>query len=260
MNTPPRHDQSRRNGPVTRPLVKTVRRPSTVDLIAVELRNAIYSGALRPGSSVREAEIASQLGVSRGPLRESAQRLVQEGLLVARPGAGLRVATIDRDQVEDLYQARLAVEGHAVRFLAGLDDAQRSGKVGAAENLLAVLEAAVADGGDARRIGDADLDLHYGLVEATGSLRLIAYASTLIVQTRIAALTHRDGYVVRTDILEVHRSLLRQVAEADAEGAYLTLRDHFRQTVDRLRGDLAEPFKTVSGEPDGSGYSFNQLG
>lgn len=260
MNTPAAPDQSRRNGPVTRPLVKMVRRPSTVDLIAVELRSAIYGGTLRPGSSVREAEIAAQLGVSRGPLRESAQRLVQEGLLVARPGAGLRVASIDGQQVADLYEARLAIEGHAVRVLAGLDEARRAEKVAAAGELLAVLEEAVADGNDARRIGDADLDLHYGLVEATGNLRLIGHASTLIVQTRIAALSHPDGYVVRTDIVDVHRTLLRQVAQGDAEGAYESLRDHFRQTVDRLRGSLAEPFSTVSGEPDGSGYSFNPLG
>ncbi|HRO28961.1 MULTISPECIES: GntR family transcriptional regulator [Micrococcaceae] len=259
MNTPTAPEPSRRDGLVARPLVKVVRRPSTVDLIAVELRAAIYGGTLRPGSSVREAEIAAQLGVSRGPLRESAQRLVQEGLLVTRPGAGLRVATIDRDEVEDLYQARLAIEGHAVRVLSGLDEAQRDERVGTVRDLLAALESAVEAGTDARRIGDADLDLHYGLVEATGNHRLTAYASTLIVQTRIAALSHREGYVVRTDILDVHRSLLRQVADGDAEGACRTLGEHFRQTVDRLRGDLAEPFSTVAGRPDGSGYTFNPL-
>jgi len=259
MNTPAAPEPSRRDGLVARPLVKVIRRPSTVDLIAVELRTAIYGGTLRPGSSVREAEIAAQLGVSRGPLRESAQRLVQEGLLVTRPGAGLRVATIGRDEVEDLYQARLAIEGHAVRFLSGLDEAQRAEKVGTVRDLLAALESAVG-GTDARRIGDADLDLHYGLVESTGNHRLTAYASTLVVQTRIAALSHPDGYVVRTDILDVHRSLVRQVADGDAEGACRTLSEHFRQTVDRLRGDLAEPFSTLTGKPDGSGFTFNPLG
>jgi DNA-binding GntR family transcriptional regulator len=260
MNTPAAPDQSRRNGPVARPLVKTVRRPSTVELIAVELRNAIYGGTLRPGASVREAEIAAQLGVSRGPLREAAQRLVQEGLLVTRPGAGLRVTMIARDQVEELYQARLAIEGYAVRLLSGLDDALRLERVGTVRGLLAALESAVDEGTDARRIGDADLDLHFGLVESTGNHRLVAYASTLVVQTRIAALSHPEGYVVRTDILDVHRSLLGQVADGDAEGAYQTLQDHFRQTVERLRGDLTEPFSTLTGEPDGSGYSFNPLG
>ena len=181
MNETQDRDALRRNGPVTRPLVKMVRRPSTVDLIAVELRNAIYSGTLLPGSSVREAEVASQLGVSRGPLRESAQRLVQEGLLVARPGAGLRVATVGADQVAELYAARLAT------------------------------------------------------------------------------LSHRDGYVVRTDILDVHRTLMGQIADGEGLAAERTLAEHFQQTVDRLLGRLEEPFSTVTGEADGSHFSFNRL-
>ncbi|MFB9072387.1 GntR family transcriptional regulator [Citricoccus parietis] len=259
MNQTQDRGSARRNGPVTRPLVNTVRRPSTVDLIAVELRNAIYGGTLRPGSSVREAEVASQLGVSRGPLRESAQRLVQEGLLVARPGAGLRVVTVGADQVEDLYQARLAIESAAVRQIAALDPEERRRHIASAEDLLAALASALEDGSDARRIGDADLDLHYGLVEATGNLRLMSFASTLIIQTRIAALSHTDGYVVRTDILDVHRTLLRQLSDGDGQAASEILAGHFRQTVDRLLGRLQEPFSTVSGEADGSHFSFNRL-
>ncbi len=259
MNQPQDREYSRRNGPVTRPLVKMVRRPSTVDLIAVELRNAIYSGTLRPDSSVREAEVASQLGVSRGPLRESAQRLVQEGLLVARPGVGLRVATVGPDQVEELYEARLAIEGASVRKLAGLDSADRDRRLAPVRELFAALETALADGSDARRIGDADLDLHFGLVESTGNLRMIGMASTLILQTRLAALSHHGGYVVRTDILDVHRTLLGQIADGDAAAAEQTLDGHFRQTVDRLLGRLEEPYSTVSGDADGSDFSFHPL-
>jgi DNA-binding GntR family transcriptional regulator len=249
----------RRNGPVTRPLVNMVRRPSTVDLIAVELRHAIYSGSLKPGTSVREAEVASQLGVSRGPLREAAQRLVQEGLLGARPGAGLRVATVGAEQVGELYQARLAIEGSAVRLIAALEPTERRRRVSAIEKLLAALQMAISEGSDARRIGDADLDLHYGLVETTGNSRLASFASTLIVQTRIAALSHPDGYLVRTDILDVHRTLLGQVSAGAGDAAVETLREHFQQTADRLRGTLDEPFSTVSGEAVGPDFRFSRL-
>ena len=96
--------------PLTAPFLSPVTRPSTVDLIARELRDAIYSGALRVGSPIREVEIAGQLGVSRGPFREAAQRLVQEGLLTATPGRGLSVVTIGRDRIPALYAARTSVE------------------------------------------------------------------------------------------------------------------------------------------------------
>src|SRR5699024_4274592 len=99
-----------------------VARTSTVDLIAIALRNAIYSGALEVGSPIREVEMATQLGVSRSPLREAAQRLVQERLLTAVPGRGLRVTKINADEVYDLYSARRAVEIEAVKQLSSDPD------------------------------------------------------------------------------------------------------------------------------------------
>src|SRR5690625_399440 len=96
-----------------------VARTSTVDLIAIALRNAIFSGALEVGTPIREIEMAAQLGVSRSPLREAMQRLVQERLLTAVPGRGLRVSTITADHVADLYHARAAVEGEALRLQIG---------------------------------------------------------------------------------------------------------------------------------------------
>src|SRR5690606_23013631 len=95
------------------PSVFRVERLSTVDHIAIELRKAIFSGGLPVGRSLGEVEMAAQLGVSRSPLREAAQRLVQEGLLVAIPGRGLSVPEITGAQVEDLYEARLAIESQA---------------------------------------------------------------------------------------------------------------------------------------------------
>src|SRR5690625_1785442 len=95
-----------------------VARTSTVDLIAVALRDAIFSGALEVGTPIREVEMAAQLGVSRSPLREAMQRWVQERLLTAVPGRGLRVSIIPATYVPDLYHARSAVEGEAVRLLA----------------------------------------------------------------------------------------------------------------------------------------------
>src|SRR5690606_7701249 len=107
-------------------------------------------------------------GVSRGPLREAAQRLVQEGLLTATPGRGLRVTTIAPHEVADVYEARLAVEGHAVFRI--VRDERRSA-IGAVERALEDLER-VSRRDAAREIGDADLAFHQTLVDAAGSARL----------------------------------------------------------------------------------------
>lgn len=238
----PRHATSRR--PVAS--VLKVSRPSTVDLITVELRNAIYSGALPVGSRLGEVELAEQLGVSRGPLREASQRLVEEGLLTALPGRGLRVSVVDASRVADVYLARSAVEGQAIRVLA-----QGSG---ASADATAELERALADleqaavGADARAIGDADLAFHQALVDAARSRLLSRYMSSLVMLTRIASFSAPEGYSVPATVSSTYRVLLDALAAGDAEAALRALAEQFAAAIARLTGQ--EDVETVETPPD----------
>lgn len=214
-----------------------VPRASTVDLIAIELRTAIYSGTLPVGHPIGEAEISSQLGVSRGPLREATQRLVQEGLLTATPGRGLRVAMIGPDQVVDLYDARMAIEGEALRII--LRDATHEVAASQLEQALEAFIDASAHS-DARTIGNADLDFHRRLVEASASRRLTRTMATLAIETRIASLSTSDGYTVRRDVPRSYRMLIESLRGADADSAIAALREQFDEASARLRGELPE--------------------
>ncbi len=65
---------------------------SVQDQLADQFRRRIWSGQYQPGQHLREEPLARQLGVSRGPIRDTFLRLTKEGLLEARPNAGVRVA------------------------------------------------------------------------------------------------------------------------------------------------------------------------
>jgi DNA-binding GntR family transcriptional regulator len=209
-----------------------VARPSTVDLITAELRKAIFTGALPVGSPIGEVEMSSQLGVSRSPLRESTQRLVQEGLLTASPGRGMRVSVIGPENVADVYDARLAIESQAARLII---------KAGAA-SVLDVLEAAYArlvelsDGEDAIAIGDADLEFHRVLVDSAGSRRLSHYMATLVIEMRIASFSDPNGYAVRRSVSATYRALLDALAAGDTAAAFDALEQQFAEAVARLTG------------------------
>lgn len=209
-----------------------VARTSTVDLIAVALRDAIFSGALEVGTPIREVEMAAQLGVSRSPLREAMQRLVQERLLTAVPGRGLRVSIISAEYVPDLYHARSAVEGEAVRLLAknATDDQLQQ-----LENAYADLQRAT-ESHDARAIGDADINFHQLLVNLAGSRRLSDYMSSLAIETRIAIFSLPDGFAVPAEVSSTYRDLLDALAHHDADGAVRALRAQFAEAVWRLTG------------------------
>jgi DNA-binding GntR family transcriptional regulator len=231
----------------TAPSFSRVARPSTVDLIQTELRNAVYAGVLAVGSPIREVEVANQLGVSRGPLREAAQRLVQEGLLVATPGRGIRVATIGPERLPALYEARRSVEVTAARLLVRSgDDAAVAGVRRAHDEL-----AAANSTGDARQIGGADLNLHWTLVAAAGNPWLTRWMTTRIVEVRMATFSVSDEYVVRKDTADAHALIVERLEARDEAGLVDAISQMLEGAVDRLLGREGEGVETLE-EPAGA--------
>lgn len=85
--------------------------------IAELLRNGILTGELEPGAQVVESEVAMRLGVSRGPLREAMQQLVDEGLLVSVPYTGTRVVDISLRDINEIYAMRICLEQFAFMLI-----------------------------------------------------------------------------------------------------------------------------------------------
>ena len=78
---------------------------------------AIDTGIYRPGDRLVESELADRLGVSRTPVREALQRLETQSLL-ARDGRSLFVASLDHNQMAELYVVRAELEGLAAKLAA----------------------------------------------------------------------------------------------------------------------------------------------
>ena len=239
----------------TAPSFSRVTRPSTVDLIQTELRNAVYAGVLAVGSPIREVEVATQLGVSRGPLREAAQRLVQEGLLVATPGRGMRVATISRERLPALYEARKSVEITAARLLVRSGDDAAVASVRRAHDDLVDADRT----GDARRVGGADLNLHWALVAATGNPWLTRWMTTLIVEVRMATFSVSDEYVVRKDTADAHAVIVDRLEARDEEGLVRTITEMLDGAVARLLGREDEPVETLEEPADAPAITLGPI-
>ena len=85
------------------------------DAVCAEIRRAIIVGALKPGEKLTELALAASLQVSRATVREALGQLAQEGLVVAEPYRGLRVADLDVTAVRDLAKTRVALDMLALR-------------------------------------------------------------------------------------------------------------------------------------------------
>lgn len=209
--------------------LRPIARRSTAAEIAAQLRDAIAGGRFAPGAQVTEQGLAEELRVSRGPVREALQRLLQEGLLVGEPNRSVVVMSLSEADVADLYLARLALEREAAFVLATRD-----------HGALAPLDAIVARLGMAgrrRRWAEAaalDSAFHTALVGATGSARLVRMFATLQVETRFCLAVLRSAHPTRTDLAAEHQHVLDAIRSGDTSRISAVLQDHMDAAVATL--------------------------
>lgn len=212
-------------------------RATFASMVGERIRSDIIEGVLRPGSQLHEVELAASFGVSRGPVREALQRLIQEGLLRSEAHRGVFVPVMEADDIADIYLAREALESAAVRRITGTSRAASAYK--ALDKIVRGMEAA-AKAEDWKSVASRDLDFHTALVAAAGSARLDRMFTTVISETRLCLsmlATERD---TRDYLVEEHREISEMIRADDTVGAVKALTKHFDDAVVALQGRLAD--------------------
>lgn len=188
-----------------------VERDSTASIIAARIRGAIIDGSFPPGMQLGESQLATRLAVSRGPVREAMQRLLQEGLLRAERHRGMFVIELGADEVQDVYLARSAVEHTAARVLTRRQDAAA---FAALERLVEQMRRATR-AEDWTRVADRDLAFHERLVQSSGSQRLMRMFRTLLAETRMCVMAVHPGYWAGNDLPEQHAAIVEAMRAGD---------------------------------------------
>lgn len=203
---------------------------STAGLIAEQLRESVITGKITAGTQLSEAALAEAFGVSRGPLREAMQRLLQEGLLRSERNRGIFVKKLTHNDIEDIYDARTAIESAAIRMVIGR---RNSADLSTLHDACADISHAAASG-ERQSVSDADLSFHAALVSASGSPRLVRMQATLLAETRmcITALEATQGDVAT--VADEHRRILDALESGSLEAALVRLEDHMHDGVTRL--------------------------
>lgn len=86
------------------------------DAIAAALRCAVLEGALKDGTVLRQAELATKFGVSRVPIREALLKLQADGLVEAQPRRGAVVTSLNADDFEEILEMRAVLESLALKL------------------------------------------------------------------------------------------------------------------------------------------------
>jgi DNA-binding GntR family transcriptional regulator len=208
------------------------------------LREMVLDGTLAPGERINEVLLATQLGISRGPLREAIQRLASEGLLTVVSHRGAFVRTFSRQDVVDLYELRCALELHAVRLAC-----ER-----AADSDLDDLDALLTDTAVRIRTSSAhaypqEPDFHLRLVLLAGNQALLRAAQDVQRQLALArSMSAKQPARARVAVAE-HAELVTVLRGRDAAEATRMMGRHLDHSLDSALSALGLPADGTAAPP-----------
>ena len=197
-------------------------------IVMERLSRLIIQGTIPPGTRIVETELARELGVSRGPVREALQALAHEGFIDLRPHQGTFVHRPTEKEVRDFFEVRTALEAQSVERAA--DRIQPS----EVQTLKAIVDAgreALSHGDDPSADQDR-LDLHIEIAVISGNDLLTDLLRTMKrrsdwysppFQSRSRAQAWRAHQELVDAIVRHDGDRARKVAIAHVEAA----RDHY---------------------------------
>jgi len=195
------------------------------------VRTAILDGRLAPGQRLKEEELARELGISRTPVREALLMLQAEGLVDAVPNRGATVRRHEADDLDDLYQLRALLEGHAARRAAAKISEEAIAVLRESCDRFAALR---GDADDLRELVKENLLFHNTILEAAGSARLTQMVRKVIE----LPLVYKSYIWYSPDQKRIsahyHRQITNALAGRDADRAELIMREHVYEARDVL--------------------------
>ncbi|KAB2914860.1 MAG: GntR family transcriptional regulator [Hyphomicrobiaceae bacterium] len=203
-----------------------VRPRSLAEQAAEQIRHRIVNGDFQLGEALSETALASELGVSKTPIREAFLRLKTEGLVDVQPQRGTFVFQIDHDEARVLSDFRDVLE------IAALRQTMRENAPGLARLLKPIISEmkTVLARKDTRRYRALDDQFHRRLIDYCGNAYLSeAYAT---IAFRIQALRNRLSQDPRLNAksLQEHQALVRLIERGATSEAVGVLRRHIART------------------------------
>jgi len=200
------------------------------------LRADLLACRIAPGSRLKIQDLCAQHAVSLGAIREALSRLTSEGLVVAEPQRGFRVAPISRADLEDLTMVRIEVESLCLTRAIAVGTVDWESRLVAAFHRLSRTPERVAS--DPARSADEWAEAHAGfhaaLVDGADSPWLLRLQAQLYAQSeRYRRLSIPLGASDR-DVDGEHRAIMDAVLARNAERALGLMRRHISATTSIL--------------------------
>lgn len=221
--------------PAAAQAIEMLREHSLATLAQQELERRILSGEIAAGAKLNEVDVASALGVSRGPVREAFRALSQAGLVRVEKNRGVFVRQVSLEEASEYYEVRAALEGLIGQLAArriGLDEIEQ----------LRALVRRMHAVPRARRGEDyfaLNVEFHERLALAARNQALLEHYRSVVNQLEL----YRRATLARSDdniplSTQEHEAIVEAVAARDEARAQRLLTEHVLGSRTRLQAAL----------------------
>jgi DNA-binding GntR family transcriptional regulator len=213
------------------PLSPAIAHQSLKEAVLERLRHGIVEGLCRPGTHLVEQALATEMGVSRGPVREALAQLEQEGLVSILPRRGAVVTELSLRQAWEMYTLRGHLEGLAARFA---HDHWTPGHSARMKQVLARM--ATLGPADWLPAVELDREFHGLILEASQNHTLIQVYRSMDTQVVACFLAvKRRLNTVPTQMAARHGALAEALLNGDFHRAEILAMEHWSSTAYRFR-------------------------
>lgn len=217
--------------------IRLLQSHSLATLARTELERRILAGAIAPGDKLGEAEIAGELNISRGPVREAFRALEQAGLVRTEKNRGVFVREVSLEEADEIYEVRAGLDELIGRLAAP--------RITAAQ--LAELRELLGKMQEAARLKSVEdyyplnVRFHATLASCAGNRTLEAVYGRLVNELH---LYRRQTLARGTDSFDIsereHAQIVAALAKRDADAAAGLLYRHAMESRARLYATLAK--------------------
>jgi DNA-binding GntR family transcriptional regulator len=210
--------------------------PTTSSAVAERIREAILGGMLQPGERLKEEQLARELGTSRTPVREALLVLQAEGLVEASPNRGAAVRLYRRAELEEMYDLRALLEGHAAgRAAERIGDADLQALRESRDRFARLLDAS-----DLRALVEENAVFHETILRAADSDRLGSMVSDVVALPLVYRSYVWYSPTQTRASYEFHCRLVEALERGDAVTAEHVMREHVLAARDVLVEHLGD--------------------
>ena len=201
--------------------------------IIEHIKDSILNGELCPGDKVNEAHLASRLSISRAPIREALQMLVQEGLIIAIPQRGKFITSLTAKEIQDSYFTGGVLEGAAV---ASTVDQFTEGDFTKLQDIIDQMKQMAENGENREKLAPLDNAFHDILLSKTDNNLLVelSHRSCRGISKFLFFKHWRKQFTTKENS-ERHQSILNVLRTRNPVAVEICIRQHYKDAGERMK-------------------------